>query len=213
LNLQSGYGIKHLTLTLPNQVDAYAGAKELIRSFRRLRQRRWFSKRTQGGAWVIEITGRPGRWHVHLHVVLESRYLAHHVLAQLWDSVSPGRIVFIQAIPVAAVINYLTKYVSKSEVDEVHQIRLSSDLRNVRLFQTFGSWHTIALASKPEPFCCPSCAHAGFYLNNSGFIPQKYGAMHCRGTLERRLQDTSLQKYPLPPESIIKGKYHVTPSL
>lgn len=208
LRKREGYGIKLMTLTIPNSVNANEGASTLIRSFRRLRQRRWFQNRCDGGAWVIEVTGEPGRWHVHLHVMLESRFLPHAVLSRQWSKVSPGHIVHIKALPSSAIIGYITAYISKSEVREADQVHLSQELKGFRLFQPFGTWHAIAVSAEKLNYCCPSCDHVGFYMNNSGYIPEKYGAKHPVGTLERALQDASLQKHPLPPTYFKNGKFH-----
>lgn len=200
-----------MTLTIPNSVNAYEGATTLIRSFRRLRQRRWFKNRCKGGAWVIEVTGAPGRWHVHLHVVLESRYLPHNMLSRQWSKVSPGVIVHIKALPSSAIIRYVTAYVSKSEVRDSDQLQLSQELKGFRLFQPFGSWHAISLLVPPVPYCCPDCDYEGFYMNNSGFSPEKYGAKHCKGTLERKLQDASLSKHPILRPEFEKGHFTASP--
>ncbi len=213
LNLWAGCGIKLMTLTIPNSVNANEGAKILIRSFRRLRQRQWFRNRTRGGAWVIEVTGSPGKWHVHLHVMLESRFLPHRVLSRLWGEVSPGVIVHIKAVPISAIIGYLTSYVAKSEVENQYQVRLSEDLKGLRLFQPFGTWHALSLKVKPVKYCCPKCDYEGFYLNGLGFSPEGYGARAPPGTMERNLSDLVRSKYPLPPSDFINGKFQVDQNL
>lgn len=197
LNTPPGFSIKLLTLTIPNVSEVKDGYLALTKSFRRLRQRQWFRNRTLGGCWVVEVTGSPGKWHVHAHVMLESRYLPHKVLVALWRSVSPGFIVHIKALPTKAIIGYITKYVSKSEVEEAYQLQVSEGLKGTRLFQAFGSWHAVSCAVKKIEYCCPHCDHIGFYFNGSGFSPEKYGADHCKGTLEHALRAKSIKKHPL----------------
>lgn len=172
LKFRDRYGIKFLTLTIPNQEDPRAAFKTIQRSFRRLRQRAFWKWKVEGGAWVVEITGRPGKWHVHIHAVLQSKYIRHALLKRHWSQVSPGNIVYIQKIPVSAVINYLTKYVSKSEVDPAHRNQLSIALKGSRLFQPFGSWQKLISSVPKLNYCCPECGHDEFHLVEKNFHPQ-----------------------------------------
>lgn len=164
LNVRKRYGIKHITLTIPNQEDIRHGFIQITKSFRRLRQRAFWNWKVDGGAWVVEVTGSPGRWHVHLHVVCEARYIRHSLLKRHWSVVSPGTIVYIQAIPAKDIVHYLTKYVSKSETDPAHRIQVSSALKGSRLFQPFGSWQSIALSVPKIDYCCPECGCTHFHL-------------------------------------------------
>lgn len=193
-----GYGIKFLTLTIPNQKDLKNATVQILKSFRRLRQRRFWLNKVNGGAWIIEVTGQPGKWHVHLHCLLEARYIPHSLLAKRWASVSPGRIVYIQKIPRSAVIRYVTKYVSKGETASPHSLQISDALKNVRLFQPFGCWQKIALSLPKIAFSCPTCGYTGFYLNQAGFDAEKFGARPCRGTLEHRNRRKVVLKHGTP---------------
>lgn len=164
LKFRNRYGIKFITLTIPNQEDIRYGFKIITKSFRRLRQRAFWNWKVDGGAWVVEVTGSPGKWHVHLHVVCDSKFIRHSLLKRHWAAVSPGNIVYIQAIPVKAVVGYLTKYVSKSEADHSRRIQISNALKGSRLFQPFGSWQEIALSVPKIDYCCPECGGTQFHL-------------------------------------------------
>lgn len=165
---EKGYGVKLLTLTLPNSSSLREGVDLLIASFRRLRQRHWWYNRVRGGAWVVEVTGRPNDWHIHLHALLESRYLPHKKLSKEWQCVSPGKIVHITAVPSRSIISYVTKYCSKTEVAEDHRIEVSRKLTGVRLFQPFGLWHGWDRELPKVKYECPSCGYTGFYWNPEG---------------------------------------------
>lgn len=163
-----GYKVRHLTLTIPNCNEVSDGAKLLVESFRRLRQRRFWQNRVNGGAWVIEVTGSPHRWHVHLHAMLECRYIPVRLLSKHWQRVSPGKIVYLKNLPPSAIINYLTKYLSKSELPADYQREASDGLRGVRLFQPFGTWHGLAASVPKLKYSCPDCGYAAFYYNPTG---------------------------------------------
>lgn len=160
-----GSGIKLLTLTIPNQEDIRYATVQILRSFRRLRQRAFWRNKCSGGAWVIEITGSPKKWHVHLHALLESRYLPHTLLSKHWASVSPGKIVYISKVPSGAAVGYVASYVSKSKCSPNHWLQISQQLKDTRLFQPFGSWHSCAAEIPSIAYSCPKCDFTGFFLN------------------------------------------------
>lgn len=159
---EKGYSLKHITLTIPNNRNLQDGAKTLVSSFRRLRQRSLWKNRSLGGAYVIEVTGSPGTWHVHLHILTQSRYILHSKLMKEWSNVSPGRIVWIKNTTINHAVNYLTKYLTKSEVKPEHLVELSSGLANTRLFQVFGSWHALNLRVPKALFQCQKCGQVSW---------------------------------------------------
>lgn len=193
-----GYKVRFLTLTIPNQEVASDGYRILVSSFRKFRNRQWWRNRVKGGAYVVEITGSPGRWHVHLHAMLECRYLPARMLSKLWASVSPGRIVHIKNVPPDAASAYLCKYMAKSAVLPEYQYQLSEDLKGFRLFQPFGSWHALALLVKKINYECPDCGYYGFYWNQLDVAFEKCGIPPPRGSLTRKMRDQVLQKYGYP---------------
>lgn len=154
------FKVRFLTLTIPNQVDLAVGARVLISSFRKLRQRQWWFNKVLGGCYVIEVTGRPGLWHVHLHAIIQSRFLPVRELSKQWRKCSPGMIVHIKNVPIRAVVSYVTKYVTKSQLDLCDQTTASTALKSFRMFQPFGSWHSIALTAPKYQYECPNCGNA-----------------------------------------------------
>lgn len=162
--LQPGHRYKMLTLTLPNFEDAGDGAKTLISSFRRLRQRQMWQNKVKGGCYVIEITGSPGSWHVHMHIIVNSTWFSYKKLRTAWSKCSPGRIIHISQIPAKESVRYVTKYMSKSEVASGHQQGLSQALQGVRLFGLFGSWHNLGLLFKLPKYACSCCGSEAIYF-------------------------------------------------
>lgn len=157
-----GYSLKMITLTLPKAASPRAGVLELIRCFRRLRSLQRWRSRVSGGASVIEITGRPGAWHCHLHAIVMARYVPVRMLSRLWASVSPGFIVDIRQVHPDRAVRYLTKYLSKASVPEWLQVEVSRALKGTRLFQPFGDWYRLLPGSRKRPLCCASCGDANW---------------------------------------------------
>lgn len=166
VRLYRAYGFKHLTLTIPNQTDLPTMVKQLIKSFRRMRQRAYWKNHVKGGAFVIEITGRPGNWHAHIHAIIEARYMDWSRIHKLWSLCSGGEGTHISRIPAGKVIGYLTKYLSKPDVPDQVSIEISDSLKGTRLFSPFGAWYALNssyIDSKPS---CPECKQSDLMLND-----------------------------------------------
>lgn len=153
-----GTMLKHLTLTVINDADLPTMVKHLIKSFRKVRNRKYFKTHITGGAFVIELTHKGNLWHAHIHCIIQSYRIDWNELQKMWYQCTGGsRGVYIKNIPPAQAINYLTAYITKSELPEEYQLLASSALKNYRLFNPFGSWYALNKEYKP-PLCkCPEC--------------------------------------------------------
>lgn len=158
-SLSKGYNFRHLILSTANQPDLAESIQHLIKSFRRLRQRSYWKNHVDGGVFVIEVTGNPGNWHPHLHIILSARYMKHSKLLQLWNHVSGGTGCYIKTTPKNACINYITKYITKTSLTGDSFIILNNALRGLRLFNFFGTWHGLANSIKIPRCVCPLCFH------------------------------------------------------
>lgn len=156
------FGFKFLTLTISNQPDLSGMVKEIVAAFRKLRNRQYWKNNVDGGAYVVEIKGNPGNWHVHLHIVMQSRYMPFDSLLKLWMKVSSGRGVYIKQIPPAQVISYLTKYLTKPDVSDLALIEINAEMQNVRLFSPFGTWHSLCQEYRQPPTACKDCGSSSF---------------------------------------------------
>jgi len=157
VTLKSGEGFKHLSLGIKNQPNLPPMLQQLSKSFRKLRGWAFWKSRVRAGAMVIEVTGAPGNWHAHLHIVLISTYLPWKEIQQAWQRCSGGISVWIDKIPPSHAIRYLTKYLSKSAVVDDDQIWVRSALYKFRLFQPFGEWHALNIAYIKPPVHCQKC--------------------------------------------------------
>ncbi len=176
---QSPYGFSHLTLTVPNMPNLRNMVKHLQDSFRRLRQRSFWKKRVRGGGFVIEITGSAGNWHAHLHIVIEARYMIYGYLVGAWESCSGGTGVYIQRIKKAGIVTYLTKYLTKTGESRVNVVNMSIALKNVRLFNAFGSWYGIFNRYVRPISLCSDCKASDFQLK-AVLYTGKFGGSYDR---------------------------------
>lgn len=167
--LEPKYGFRFLTMTIPNMIDPAEQLKILRSSFRKLRQRMFWKGKVKGGCVFYEVKlGSDGLYHIHLHAIIESLYLPQAVLSEIWQDVSPGRIVDIRWITSKAIIGYITKYTTKSDLNLESQIHASKLLKGCRLFQPFGTWHKTGLTYVHEPYQCPSCVVSDWYYVPEG---------------------------------------------
>lgn len=162
---QPGAGLKLITLSTANCSDVRLGIAHLIKSFRKLRNRAFWGRYVYGGAFVIEVTGRPGDWHPHIHAVVYSLYLPQKKLSQGWRKVSGGTACWINSVAPSKAAHYVTKYISKSNVPSHLLLQLSDELRRFRLFQRFGSWHNLKLPARIYDYRCESCGRSDWLAN------------------------------------------------
>lgn len=158
IQIQPKAGLKMLTLSTKNCQSLEPGIRHLVSSFRRLRQRALWKHYVIGGAFIIEVKGRPGNWHPHIHAVMYSYYIPWGRLRDAWRAVSGGTAVWISNIGPSQAKQYVTKYVTKSDIPPALQDEVSDALRHFRLFLRFGAWHNIILPKLK--FDCP-CQHCG----------------------------------------------------
>lgn len=175
-----GYTFKHLTLTIRSSQDLSRMHRNLVSGFRCLRQSALWRSKVRGGAYTLELTGRPGAWHLHLHAILEARYIPWSLLHSRWLKVSKSHGVFIATRPRKLVIHYLTKYLTKNELSPDILKSAGFDLRSARLFNTFGSWHSVSIKLPNASYPCPKCGQISWFpldlldiINKIGYLPRK----------------------------------------
>lgn len=164
IELRRSEYFSHLTLTIGSQDDVKSMCRFLVKSFRRLRGRKIFKKLTMGGAYVVELTHNDSGWHAHLHVVLHAMYIPQAELLSSWRSIVGRGGVFIKKIPKQAIINYLSKYMCKTELTGSLVVEASDALKGLRLFTVFGLWHDLLPGWTKIPFKCPSCGTVSWSL-------------------------------------------------
>lgn len=173
--VKKGYGWYAVTLTVPSEPDLAAMIKRLSKAFRRLRQRAYWKSHVDGGASVIEVTRSAAGWHAHIHAIVISKWMDWHKLMPLWREVSGGRGLYITRFQGSAAISYMTKYMTKPDLDNESAAEISAALSGVRLFAPFGIWHAMNLCYVKPKALCPSC-NGGRWMDYDiacGRLPQK----------------------------------------
>lgn len=161
-----GFKWRHWIFTIPNREDPRTAVKELLSSFRKLRQRAIWRRSTAGGFGVVEFTRRGNLWHVHLHLVVHAGFVKWSDIRRTWAQVSTGLYCRYSSVPSHRVSSYLTQYLTAEELSADDRRLVSAALKHLRLFLTFGFAFNVASARVKALFACPICHLVHFWTVN-----------------------------------------------
>lgn len=155
-----GKPARFLTLTLRSTTEPLDDLlAKLTRDFSALRRTKLWRKRVTGGVAFLEVKWLAGtnRWHVHLHALLQGRYVPQQELSKLWLKITgTSDVIDIRIVEDEAhCTHYICKYASKPLDRTVVVVPLRLDeavvaLKGKRLCLTFGSWRGCKLTEPPE---------------------------------------------------------------
>jgi hypothetical protein len=155
--------VKMLTLTLlSNEAPLITQCHRIKECFRRLRARAVWQQLVRGGWWVLEITRNTEtqRWHVHIHAIIDCKYLPHEWIKREWLRVTGDSfIVHIKAITPAATA-YVAKYVAKGSTVAEDSERLwlyYEAMHRSRDAQPFGACGPLSDEDKARPSTMVYC--------------------------------------------------------
>jgi len=149
-----------LTLTQKHS-DAPLGVqvKNLLRAFRRLRQRSLWKRNVDSGYAFIEVTfnDEQQQWHPHLHALINGHFVPQAELAAHWSECSRGsNIVDIRKVRTkAGALKYLTKYVTKTANHDITSwlprlAEYDQAMKGVRLVSAIGAALGLRSLERPE---------------------------------------------------------------
>lgn len=163
LHNRAGYFPAMITLSIQNDKNLERQTARLIASFRRLRQTEEWRSHVAGGATIIEIKKGVEGWHAHIHAFVYMRYYRFARVLRSWKKASGGTAVFITRASESAMMNYVTKYVCKTELNEEDRMDASSVLKRFRLFQRFGDWTELKVPKTLSDAQCDNCGKSGWF--------------------------------------------------
>jgi hypothetical protein len=151
-----------ITLSVKNHKNLALQTKHLISSFRRLRQSRLWGYFVAGGATLVEVKSGVDGWHAHLHIFCYMRWMPYTRLLSAWRKCSGGSGVWITRANETVMMNYVTKYITKTEMSSEDRINSSEVLKHYRLFQRFGDWAQLKIPKLASDAQCDNCGKIGF---------------------------------------------------
>lgn len=151
---------RFITLSLKSTDQPLADQLDrLSKCFRRLRQRKLWKTRVDGGLAGFEVTwnGETRRWHPHLHAIIHGRYIRHAPLSAAWrDVTGDSFIVDIRKIRhVDRVAAYVAKYATKPlpaslQRDRARLLEAVAAFTHRRTFIQFGDWAKHSFTRRPD---------------------------------------------------------------
>lgn len=153
---------RHITLTVRNSHDLQDRLDHLVRSFRKLRQRKFWKSSQYGGFYTIEITEGVSGWHPHLHVVSFGYFMPLRKFSYIWRQITKdSHHIHISHIHQNAnIARYVSKYITKaSTLSSQSTTVVNTVCRNRRLFGPFGKVSELMKKFRPPAkfYPCPNC--------------------------------------------------------
>ena len=153
-----------------------------------------FDELVEGGFYGIDIKEQePGRYHVHLHAILDAAYIPQPALSSVWEDLTGASVVDVRGIDergeqdaesaLAEVVGYVCKPPAFETVDA--KVEYLTALKGARLVQPFGSVH----GNTPNVsglLRCSNCERAPMYWDYLGFTDGHYDTMTTTAPQEDR---------------------------
>ena len=146
------FTVKHSSALLADQVNV------LYHNFQKFRKRKFFKDRTKGGVWFFHIkkSKTDHKWHPHLHCLIDSDFLEHKKISQLWHKITgDSKIVHIKAVTnptnsVKHAARYSAEPCDLSDHSEIDALEVFYALHGRRLAGTWGTARCISFRPKPR---------------------------------------------------------------
>jgi hypothetical protein len=168
---------KHVVLTVKNVATLERGHLDQVCKWFGALRRRKFAKNWSGGFYSLEVTNEGKGWHIHIHALVDAKWIDSAELALQWYSVTNGmgRIVKVRDCRKADYLAEVTKYAVKGSQlaawDAADVAAFVTAVHGKRCFGVFGALYGvrtqfaefIADMKTAKPKCsCGSCSVSYF---------------------------------------------------
>lgn len=176
--------VKLLTLTMPAwRFQPRDGIKLLRDSFNKLRRQK-LMKSVVGGTYCVEVVPNDDYWHIHLHAILDCKYLPYQKIFTHWRALFDVRHieVDIRQADSRQARSYIAKEVGKNmaiSLDPEKIVDWYHAIKGSRLWTSFGTFRNVALEElddeKTDPEfvpVCPNCGthHSMYFARDGPFV-------------------------------------------
>lgn len=195
--------VKHSDAPLTDQID------RIYAAFRKLRRTSFWKPAVDGGCAILEVkhSHATQQWHVHLHCLLDGRFLDHdYIKAEWWRITGDSYVIDIQHCTNADhashyVVKYITKPVPSSVINKPDQLtEMIRAYKGRRLVLTWGSWRGVRLTEPLDDTVWKSIAS----------LPDLYRRRDA-GNVDAYLVLSQLER-ELPEARILAGRDPPTPA-
>jgi len=164
-----------ITLTSPWFKNPRDGKKIMTDAFRRLRHRLPFKYLFKKGLYGFHFKPKPcGMWYVHIHALVDTKYIPQAVLSKAWAKCMPGsEIVDIRkAWSPKGGLKYILGYITATKHLSGHESEFNAYMKGTRLVATMGGM--VAISMPTFPFACPHCGSTSYGFDHKIQMPRKW---------------------------------------
>lgn len=175
---------KMITLTMPTYTGKPQDGIKLIRKYFNQLRRSVVMNSVKGGCYQVELVQKSPGWHIHIHALVDSKYIPRQLLFSRWCKITGLDYVnvHIEAATTELQKNYVCKYPVKTadfNSSPTLIVEWYIATKGARLFSTFGKWYNATIEQlenieanedwKPK---CPHCNEEGttFMARDGPFI-------------------------------------------
>jgi len=137
---------KHVVVTVRNIPDLTREHVDQVQKWWGALRRRKFCHNWQGGFYSMEITNEGAGWHIHIHALVDARWIDAAQLAITWDNVTNGmgRIVKVRDCRDREYLQEVCKYAVKgSQLAKWPATDVATFVRALQGKRTFGVFGTL----------------------------------------------------------------------
>ncbi len=168
--------VRFMTVTYGNISELTRDDIQDIRDdFKRLKRRKYFDSRIDGGVYSIECNWTDEGWNLHLHVVYQGGYIEQDRLSEAWEDLTGFPVVDIRKSndkdsDAEELAKYITKQPDVSSDDSDDSVDVQAErlmeyhraMYQTNLVQPFGIFHhssdrAVSLRWANVKFECPEC--------------------------------------------------------
>jgi len=154
---------KLITLTAPWFKNPRVGKKIITDAFHRLRYRKPFKYLFKKGIYGFHFMPKPGgMWYVHIHALIDTKYVPQDILSAAWSKCMPGaQVVDIRkAWSPKGGLKYILGYITATKHLAGHEDEFNAYMKGTRLVATIG--HMDSGSMLLGQFYCPYCGSASY---------------------------------------------------
>jgi len=154
---------KLFTLTAPWFDNPRRGCLAMRAAFKKLRRRYPFKLLFKKGIYGFHIVPKPGgMWYIHIHALVDTKYVPQAMLAGAWAKCMPGaQVVDIRkAWSPKGGLKYILGYITATKHLSGFESEYNSAMHGARLVSTIGDMGTDPLPA--GQFICPHCGAASY---------------------------------------------------
>ena len=154
---------KLITLTAPWFESPHQGVISMRAAFVKLRRRKPFKDLFRTGLYGFHFISKPGGfWFVHIHALIDTKYIPQKILNTAWSKCMPGAEVtdIRKAWSPKGGLKYVLGYITAPPLGLCSASEFNADMKGLHTVSTLG--HMASCQIPSSQFICPFCGAASY---------------------------------------------------